>query len=127
MPVKLTRLGAALTVSGLVLIMQPAAALHRVHNNDRADGIAHSSATVPRPPVHYDDTPSYDDPSKFGGGSVPETLNPPAPAHVQPRGSAFNPNSAGVKAVQKRITDFDEMQRVQEESFDRKLIICRGC
>ena len=21
----------------------------------------------PRPPVHYDDTPSYDDPSKFGG------------------------------------------------------------
>jgi hypothetical protein len=23
-----------------------------------------------RPPVHYDDTPSYDDPSKFGGGTA---------------------------------------------------------
>jgi hypothetical protein len=22
---------------------------------------------APRPPVHYDDTPSYNDPSKFGG------------------------------------------------------------
>ncbi|WP_454620308.1 hypothetical protein [Bradyrhizobium cenepequi] len=25
---------------------------------------------TPRPPVHYDDTPSYDDPSKFGGGTA---------------------------------------------------------
>ena len=24
----------------------------------------------PRPPVHYDDTPSHDDPSKFGGGAA---------------------------------------------------------
>jgi hypothetical protein len=24
----------------------------------------------PRPPVHYDDSPSYDDPSKFGGGEA---------------------------------------------------------
>jgi hypothetical protein len=24
----------------------------------------------PRPPIHYDDTPSYDDPSKFGGGEA---------------------------------------------------------
>jgi hypothetical protein len=23
-----------------------------------------------RPPIHYDDTPSYDDPSKFGGDSA---------------------------------------------------------
>jgi hypothetical protein len=23
-----------------------------------------------RPPVHYDDTPSYNDPSKFGGGTA---------------------------------------------------------
>jgi len=23
-----------------------------------------------RPPVHYDDTPSYDDPSKYGGGTA---------------------------------------------------------
>src|SRR5258706_6526434 len=25
---------------------------------------------APRPPVHYGDTPSYDDPSKFGGGEA---------------------------------------------------------
>jgi hypothetical protein len=37
-------------------------------------GVTSSFAAVPgwtyappRPPVHYDDTPSYDDPSKFGG------------------------------------------------------------
>ena len=24
----------------------------------------------PRPPVHFDDTPSYNDPSKFGGGEA---------------------------------------------------------
>jgi hypothetical protein len=25
---------------------------------------------APRPPVNYNDTPSYDDPSKFGGGTA---------------------------------------------------------
>jgi hypothetical protein len=25
---------------------------------------------APQPPLHYDDTPSYDDPSKFGGDSA---------------------------------------------------------
>ena len=25
---------------------------------------------APRPPVHYDDTPSYNDPSKFGGDAA---------------------------------------------------------
>jgi len=25
---------------------------------------------APQPPIHYDDTPSYDDPSKFGGGTA---------------------------------------------------------
>jgi hypothetical protein len=25
---------------------------------------------APRPPLHYDDTPSYNDPSKFGGGTA---------------------------------------------------------
>jgi len=32
--------------------------------------VRHSQDVIPRfavPPVHYDDTPSYDDPSKFGG------------------------------------------------------------
>jgi hypothetical protein len=125
MPVELTRLLAAVTLLGLVLAMQPAAALHpaRNHHNDR--GIARSWAAAPRPPVYYDDTPSYDDPSKFGGGSVPE--NPPSPVHVQPRGSGFDPNSGAAQAVQKRTTDFNEMQKIHEQSFDRKLLICRGC
>jgi hypothetical protein len=25
---------------------------------------------APRPPVYYDDTPSYDDPSKYGGSAA---------------------------------------------------------
>jgi hypothetical protein len=25
---------------------------------------------APRPPIHYDDNPSYDDPSKFGGDAA---------------------------------------------------------
>jgi hypothetical protein len=25
---------------------------------------------APRSPIHYDDTPSYDDPSKYGGGTA---------------------------------------------------------
>ena len=25
---------------------------------------------APRPPVHYDDTPSYNDPSKYGGSAA---------------------------------------------------------
>jgi hypothetical protein len=32
-----------------------------------APGWAHRAV---RPPIHYDDTPSYDDPSKFGGGTA---------------------------------------------------------
>ena len=31
------------------------------------DGWAYAA---PRPPIDYDDTPSYDDPSKFGGGTA---------------------------------------------------------
>ena len=33
-----------------------------------ADPTLRGAYAGPRPPVHYDDTPSYDDPSKFGGG-----------------------------------------------------------
>jgi hypothetical protein len=126
MPVKLTRLRASLAASGLILIMQPAAALDHAHDKHRAD-VARSRAEMPRSPGHYDDTPSYDDPSKFGGDAA-QTSNPASPVvQVQPRGSAFDPNSGRVKAVRKSITDFDDMQKVEEETFDRRLIICRGC
>jgi hypothetical protein len=47
--------------------------------------------------------------------------------HVQPRGNGFNPHSAEDNAVQKRITIFNEMQGLQDASFDRRLTICRRC
>jgi hypothetical protein len=131
MPIELARWRAALTVFGFVLTMQSAAAFHRVPNHRQADNIVRSRHVAARPPVHHDDIPDYNDPSKFGGSTAPSTMaespSAPPPVHVQPRGGAFNPNSDGVKAVQKRITDFDEMQRIQDQSFDRKLLICRGC
>jgi hypothetical protein len=47
--------------------------------------------------------------------------------HVQPRERTFDPNSAEVDAVQKRITIFNAMQRLLDARLDRKLHICRGC
>jgi hypothetical protein len=45
-----------------------------VHHYKPSHVIAHhSQGETPHfavPPVHYDDTPSYDDPSKFGGGTA---------------------------------------------------------
>jgi len=52
---------------------------HHTHNMMRYVGIARSnqrflilrrSYLAARPTVHYDDTPSYDDPSRFGGGEA---------------------------------------------------------
>jgi hypothetical protein len=47
--------------------------------------------------------------------------------HVQPRGSTFAPSSAEEEIIQKRITIFNEMQRLLDSRLDRKLRICRGC
>jgi hypothetical protein len=64
----------------------------------------------------------------------PLSTQPPAAApgaaesvHVQPRGSAFAPNSAEDKAMQERIALFNERQRLLDASFNRRLIICRRC
>lgn len=59
----------------------------------------------------------------------PPTAAPDAAesVHVQPRSKGFAPHSAKVEAVQKRITTFNEMQRLLDASFDKKLIICRRC
>ena len=46
---------------------------------------------------------------------------------VQPRGGGFAPNSAEDEAVQRRITHFNEKQRLLDASFNRRLIICRRC
>src|SRR5262245_1887031 len=68
---------------------------------------------------------------------VADPLSPQPPAaaapraaesvHVQPRGSAFAPNSAEDDEVQKRITRFNAEQTLQDASFDKKLSICRRC
>ena len=52
---------------------------HHTHNTPRYVGVARSNQRIlimrrsylaVRPTVHYDDTPSYDDPSRFGGGEA---------------------------------------------------------
>jgi len=65
----------------------------------------------------------------------PLSTQPPAAAapgaaesvHVQPRGSAFAPNSAEDDAVQKLITLFNAEQTLLDASFNRRLTICRRC
>ncbi|MBR0738989.1 hypothetical protein JQ581_18805 [Bradyrhizobium liaoningense] len=47
--------------------------------------------------------------------------------HVQPRGSAFMPNSPVEDELQKRITDFNRKQEELDADLDKKLKICRGC
>lgn len=66
MPFQLVRMRVALAVMGVVLTLQPAAARHPVHYHGHADGVIRSWGATPRPPVHYDDTPRYNDPSKNG-------------------------------------------------------------
>jgi hypothetical protein len=52
---------------------------HRIHKVLQYSGTIHPgqayakpywSYAAPRPTLHHDDTPSYDDPSKFGGGEA---------------------------------------------------------
>lgn len=73
-----------LTVSFLISLIACASAapMHGTHTRHRV--VAHHGQTVslgdfaipreayaaPRPPISYNDTPSYNDPSKFGGQSL---------------------------------------------------------
>jgi hypothetical protein len=131
MPADFATSRAALAVIGVALIIQPSAASHRAHGYRHIGG--KSPAAVMSPQVRHD-RPDYNDPSKFGGEaaaspSLPSAaeVSSAAAVHVQPRGSSFSPNSDEERLVQQRVTDFNETQRRQEESFDRKLVICRGC
>ncbi len=54
---------------GLLITLCASASAATVHHS-RHHVIVHSQGwayAAPRPPIDYDDTPSYDDPSKFGG------------------------------------------------------------
>lgn len=64
----------------LITLSASAAAAPRHHFERRHVVMSHSRAhahvlrgrifAAPRAPEHFDDTPSYDDPSKFGGGTA---------------------------------------------------------
>ena len=68
------------------------------------------------------ETPSVPSPQKS-----PKAEGEAESIRVRPQGEEFAPNSAEEDAVQKRITIFNSMQESLDESFDRKLRICRGC
>jgi hypothetical protein len=58
---------------GLLITLCASASAATAHHS-RHDAIVRPSQgwayAAPRPPIDYDDTPSYDDPSKFGGGTA---------------------------------------------------------
>jgi len=48
-------------------------------------------------------------------------------ARVQPRGQGFMPDSPEDNAIQRRLSIFNEQQRLEDAALDKKLKICRGC
>jgi hypothetical protein len=58
---------------GLLITLCASASAATVHHA-RHHVLVHPSLgwayAAPRPQVHYDDTPSYDDPSKYGGSAA---------------------------------------------------------
>jgi hypothetical protein len=66
-----------LSALGLLIILcaSPSAAVmhhsrHIIVRPSQGYAVAGWAYAAPRPPIHYDDTPSYDDPSKFGGDTA---------------------------------------------------------
>jgi hypothetical protein len=66
-------LALSVLVSGLLLGLSASADAARGHHpRPRHVSVRHSHAAMPRyvdPPIVFDDTPSYNDPSKWGGGA----------------------------------------------------------
>jgi hypothetical protein len=63
---------AVLICTGLLITLCASANAATVHRSKprHFQGLSFPHAAPPRPPFHYDDTPSYNDPSKFGGGTA---------------------------------------------------------
>ena len=58
---------------GLMITLCASASAATVHHSRHHVIVGPSldrAYAAPRPPVHYDDTPSYNDPSKFGGNAA---------------------------------------------------------
>jgi hypothetical protein len=66
-------LALGLLIAGLLITLCGSANAARVHHVKPREAILRNShAAIPRfvaPPIRYDDTPSYNDPSKWGGGA----------------------------------------------------------
>lgn len=63
----------SLLAFGLLITLCASASAATVRHSQHHFLIRHSygwADAVARAPMHYDDTPSYDDPSKFGGGQA---------------------------------------------------------
>ena len=63
----------SLLALGLLITLCASAGAATLHHSQHHVIIRHSHGwadAVARPPIHYDDMPSYDDPSKFGGGQA---------------------------------------------------------
>lgn len=54
---------------GMSITLCASAGAASVHHSQHHPSEAWAYA-APRPPVHYDDTPSYNDPSKYGGSAA---------------------------------------------------------
>jgi hypothetical protein len=64
---------AAAVLSALATIPAAFAKEHHhisIHRPSQGYAVSGWAYAGPRPPVHYGNTPSYDDPSKFGGGEA---------------------------------------------------------
>ncbi|MCA6109392.1 hypothetical protein [Bradyrhizobium cenepequi] len=56
--------------TGLLLTLCASANAATVHRSKPRHVQGFHYAVPSQPPFHYDDTPSYNDPSKFGGGTA---------------------------------------------------------
>jgi len=62
---------------GLLIALSASASAATMHHSrhvivypSQGDAVPGWAYAAPRPAARYDDTPSYDDPSKFGGGTA---------------------------------------------------------
>ncbi len=111
----------AIIVFSLMLILNPTVASSRRHSQV-------TGGMKQGPSQQMDDVPSYDDPSKRGGeASYSEPVTTAPVVQVQPHGRSFDPESTSAMAVHKRVTDLDEMLKLQDQELDRRLVICRHC
>ena len=63
----------SLLALGLLITLYASASAATVHHSRHHVIVRPSESwayAAPRPPIHYDDNPSYDDPSKFGGDAA---------------------------------------------------------